>query len=141
MDHPTLQLPLAFDLIATFVSALAGAMLAAKRKYDFVGAFALAFVTGLGGALIRDGVFLQNDGAAAGECGVVVHQLCDQRPRRSLVSHCMSADARFHPTAKSAIYSRYQRVGDDRMDESFFPVLWREDGYRTPWLDAYMRTS
>jgi len=63
----------------------------------------------------------------------------DRRPRRSLVSHCMSSDARFHPTAKSAIYSRYQRVGDDTMDESFFPILWREDGYRTPWLDAYMR--
>jgi hypothetical protein len=24
------------------------------------------------------------------------------------------------------------------MDESFFPVLWREDGYRTPWLDSYI---
>jgi len=24
------------------------------------------------------------------------------------------------------------------MDESFFPILWRQDGYRTPWLDSYM---
>jgi uncharacterized membrane protein YeiH len=59
MGDPELRLPLAFDLTATFVSALAGALLAAKKRYDFVGAFALAFVTGLGGALIRDGVFLQ----------------------------------------------------------------------------------
>jgi uncharacterized membrane protein YeiH len=62
---PELRLPLTFDLIATFVSALAGALAAGKRRYDFVGAFALAFVTGLGGALIRDGVFLQNGPPAA----------------------------------------------------------------------------
>jgi hypothetical protein len=24
------------------------------------------------------------------------------------------------------------------MDESYFPILWREDGYRTPWLDSYI---
>ena len=63
------------------------------------------------------------------------------RPRRSLVAHCMSSAARFHPTVKSAVYSRYQRVGDDAMDESFFPVLWRTDGYRTSWLDGYLRDA
>ena len=25
------------------------------------------------------------------------------------------------------------------MDESFFPILWRQDGYRTAFLDDYMR--
>jgi hypothetical protein len=25
------------------------------------------------------------------------------------------------------------------MDESYFPILWRENGYRTPWLDEYAR--
>jgi hypothetical protein len=25
------------------------------------------------------------------------------------------------------------------MDESFFPILWTRDGYRTAWLDDYMR--
>lgn len=59
MPEPHIQLPLAFDLVATFVSALAGALVAVRRQYDPVGVFALAFVTGLGGALIRDGVFLQ----------------------------------------------------------------------------------
>ena len=57
------------------------------------------------------------------------------RPRRSLVSHCIAAEARFHPTEISYIYSRYQRVGDDAMDESFFPVLWTENGALTAWLD------
>jgi ectoine hydroxylase-related dioxygenase (phytanoyl-CoA dioxygenase family) len=55
-------------------------------------------------------------------------------PRRALVSHCISADCRFHPTEVSYIYSRYRRRSDLDMDESYFPILWRADGYRTPWL-------
>jgi len=55
-------------------------------------------------------------------------------PRRSIVSHCMSASAVFDAHCKSPVYGRYQRAGDLQMDESFFPVLWRADGYRTPWL-------
>jgi 2-oxoglutarate-dependent dioxygenase len=58
-----------------------------------------------------------------------------QDPRRSLVTHCLSSEARFHPTEVSYIYSRYRRVGDDTMDESFFPILWTRSGYRTPFLD------
>ena len=58
MPDASIQLPLPFELFATFVSALAGALVGVRRQYDFVGVFALAFVTGLGGALIRDGVFL-----------------------------------------------------------------------------------
>lgn len=57
------------------------------------------------------------------------------KPRRSIVAHCMSSEARFDPRSKSAVYGRYQRVGDLDMDESFFPVLWRTDGFRTNWLD------
>jgi ectoine hydroxylase-related dioxygenase (phytanoyl-CoA dioxygenase family) len=62
-------------------------------------------------------------------------------PRRALVAHCMSADSRFHPTTVGYIYSRYKRFGDDSMDESFFPVTWREDGYRTSFIDPYCEKS
>ena len=55
-------------------------------------------------------------------------------PRRALVAHCMSSEARFHPRNVSPIYSRYKRQGSEEMDESFFPILWRQDGYRTSWL-------
>jgi hypothetical protein len=27
--------------------------------------------------------------------------------------------------------------GEHELDEAFLPILWR-DGYRTPWLDAYV---
>ena len=36
------------------------------------------------------------------------------------------------------IYSRYKRLGDNKLDENYFPILWRADGYRTPQLDAYL---
>lgn len=58
-------------------------------------------------------------------------------PRRSLVTHCIAAEARFHPTEVSYIYSRYHRVGDDSMDESFFPILWTESGHRSAFLERY----
>jgi hypothetical protein len=56
-----------------------------------------------------------------------------------VVAHCVSSEARYHPTEISYIYSRYKRVGSLDMDESYFPILWREDGYRSPFLDAYIR--
>ncbi len=58
--------------------------------------------------------------------------------RRALASHCMSSEARYHPTNVGNIYGRYKRAGTTEMDESFFPVLWTEDGYRSAFLDGYL---
>jgi uncharacterized membrane protein YeiH len=52
-------LPIEFDLAATFLFALTGVWLASRRGYDLVGAFMLAFVTGVGGGLLRDSVFIK----------------------------------------------------------------------------------
>jgi len=52
------ELPVFFDLGATFAFALSGALAAIKRDYDIVGVLALAVVSGIGGGLIRDGLFL-----------------------------------------------------------------------------------
>lgn len=52
-------LPIEFDLAAVFLFALTGVWAATRRGYDVVGAFVLAFVTGVGGGLLRDGIFLQ----------------------------------------------------------------------------------
>lgn len=51
-------LPAWFDLGAVFAFALTGAIAGIKRGYDIVGVFFLAFASGLGGGLIRDGIFL-----------------------------------------------------------------------------------
>ena len=55
-----LTLPVIFDLGAVFVFGITGALAALYRGYDFVGLFALAFVAGVGGGLIRDSVFIQH---------------------------------------------------------------------------------
>lgn len=52
------ELPLFFQVIAVFLLAITGAMLATEKKYDFSGVFVLAFITGASGAIIRDGIFL-----------------------------------------------------------------------------------
>ncbi len=59
MSAVAFQLPVWFDLGATFAFALTGALAAIKRGYDVVGLLSLAIVTSLGGGLIRDGIFLQ----------------------------------------------------------------------------------
>ena len=35
------------------------------------------------------------------------------------------------------VFGRYKRFKDTVMDEAYFPVLWTEDGYRTPGMDEY----
>lgn len=59
------QLPLAVDLGAVALFAATGAIVARQKRYDLVGAAVLALVTGLGGALLRDGIFLQAGPPAA----------------------------------------------------------------------------
>lgn len=58
MPHGAFQLPVWFDLCATFAFALTGALAGIKRGYDIVGVFFLALACGIGGGLIRDGVFI-----------------------------------------------------------------------------------
>ena len=41
---------------------------------------------------------------------------------------------RHHLTNRDPVYSRYLRPGSTELDEAFFPILWRTDGYRTAWL-------
>jgi uncharacterized membrane protein YeiH len=52
-------IPLWIDLTATFFGALSGATVAARRHYDIIGALVLSTVAGIGGALLRDGLFIQ----------------------------------------------------------------------------------
>jgi len=54
------------------------------------------------------------------------------------VAHCMTSEARFHATTTGYIYSRYKRFGDDTMDESFFPIIYRDDGYRSPFIAPFL---
>ena len=59
-----------------------------------------------------------------------------------LVLHAMRSDARYSQKhlgkGNGPIYGRYRKLGSDDMDENYFPVLWRSDGYRTTMIDAYL---
>ena len=63
-------------------------------------------------------------------------------PRRSLVLHAMPGEVQYRPDnfdqGIGPVYSRYKRLGDNQLDENYFPILWREDGYRTPEIDDYL---
>jgi uncharacterized membrane protein YeiH len=48
-----------FDVGASFIWAISGALLAATRGYDLTGICAIALVSSTGGGLLRDGLFLQ----------------------------------------------------------------------------------
>jgi uncharacterized membrane protein YeiH len=52
-----------YDLIATFFWALSGAMLAARKGYDIMGVFIIAFVSSTGGGMLRDCLFLPGSAA------------------------------------------------------------------------------
>ncbi len=65
-----------------------------------------------------------------------------KRPRRVLVLHAMRSDTEYVPEyldqGTGCIYSRYKRLADNIIDENYFPILWHEDGYRTPGIDDYL---
>ena len=61
----TVALPIGIDLGATVLFSITGAMVAIRRYYDAIGVFVLALACGLGGGLLRDGLFIQSGPPAA----------------------------------------------------------------------------
>jgi ectoine hydroxylase-related dioxygenase (phytanoyl-CoA dioxygenase family) len=66
-----------------------------------------------------------------------------RQPRRSLVIHAMPAEVEYVPEhldeGTGPIYGRYKRLSDNVIDENYFPIIWREDEYHTPGIDAWVR--
>jgi ectoine hydroxylase-related dioxygenase (phytanoyl-CoA dioxygenase family) len=61
--------------------------------------------------------------------------------RRSVISHFVRAETAFHPVHTDLNYSRYRRVGDLTLEESFFPIVWTHDGRRSKWIDEVYATQ
>ncbi|MFK4752049.1 MULTISPECIES: phytanoyl-CoA dioxygenase family protein [Oceanospirillaceae] len=63
-------------------------------------------------------------------------------PRRALAMHFFQSDIQFNPdkmtVGNGPIYGKYKKFGSNEVDESYFPITWRKDGYRTPGLDDYL---
>jgi ectoine hydroxylase-related dioxygenase (phytanoyl-CoA dioxygenase family) len=61
--------------------------------------------------------------------------------RRSIISHFIDAGTHWNPAHPHPVYSRYRRPGETELDEAFFPVVWRNDGTRTGFLDDYLEPA
>ncbi|WP_121971073.1 phytanoyl-CoA dioxygenase family protein [Leptolyngbya sp. BC1307] len=64
--------------------------------------------------------------------------LTDQSDQAIAIS-TLPGEAQFQPpgTGTGYTFDRYRRVKSLELHESFYPVLWRTDGYRTPFLADY----
>lgn len=51
-------LPTSYDLLATYLFAASGGLLAAKRGYDVFGVAVVGVISGAGGGILRDSIFL-----------------------------------------------------------------------------------
>lgn len=57
--HQQILLPLLFDYSATFIWALSGALIAARRGYVGIGILVIAVVSSTGGGILRDSMLLR----------------------------------------------------------------------------------
>lgn len=71
-----------FDLGATFLFALTGALVAIRRHYDIIGLFVLALVSGVGGGLMRDSIFIVSGPPLA---------IKDERYLYAVIAGCLAA--------------------------------------------------
>jgi uncharacterized membrane protein YeiH len=72
----TFELSPLFDLGATFFWAVSGAGLGVRYGYDYTGIFVMAFVSAVGGGLLRDGLFLQHVPVALKDPSYLIVVLC-----------------------------------------------------------------
>ncbi|EKV00027.1 protein involved in biosynthesis of mitomycin antibiotics/polyketide fumonisin [Leptolyngbya sp. PCC 7375] len=61
------------------------------------------------------------------------------KTRRSLAISALAGHARFQlpGMGDGYIFERYRQQGSLDLDESYYPILWSQDGYRTPFLADY----
>lgn len=63
----------------------------------------------------------------------------DNKERISLVVHLIRSDSEFIPNGVGYIYGRYKMFGSNKMDETFFPISYTKDGYRSPMLAEFCK--
>ena len=63
--------------------------------------------------------------------------------RRSLSITTLKGEAKYQPPGRGNgyIFDRYRRMDTLDLHESFYPILWTTDGYRTPFLSEYCKDT
>ena len=66
----------------------------------------------------------------------------ESEARKVLVSQARTSDVRYADAPPkdpiSQMFRKYKHHGSNVPDEDYHPIIWREDGYRSPWLDEYL---
>ncbi len=123
MPAPGFHLPLALDLAATCVFAVTGALVARRKRFDVVGVAVLALVAGLGGALLRDGLFLQSGPPAVIRDGrYLVAVLAGGAAGAWFAAHLHRLSLLFR-IADAAGLGLYAAVGAQKATEAGLPFL------------------
>jgi uncharacterized membrane protein YeiH len=121
--HDQFAFPIYFDLGATFLYALTGALVAIRRQYDIIGLFVLALVSGVGGGLMRDSIFIQSGPPLA---------IKDERYLYAVLAGCLAAalfSHRLDRLQKVILFAdalglgAYAVVGVSRSLNAGFPIL------------------
>ena len=65
------------------------------------------------------------------------------KTRRSLAISTLAGHAKFQlpGIGNGYIFERYRRKGSLVMEESYYPILWSQNGYRTPFLVDYCQDA
>jgi len=61
--------------------------------------------------------------------------------RRSIGIHLIPSDSSFEGKNVGYIYGRYKQFESDKMDETFFPIVYSKNGYRSPFLGSFCQDA
>ena len=66
-----------------------------------------------------------------------------KQTRRSLAISALAGHARFQlpEVGNGYIFGRYRQRDSLDIDESYYPILWSKNGYRTPFLADYCQDA
>ena len=64
-----------------------------------------------------------------------------KQERISLVVHLIRSDSVFIDGVVGYIYGRYKVYGSNKMDETFFPISYTKEGYRSPMLMEFCKDA
>ena len=62
-----------------------------------------------------------------------------KKDRVALSIHFMDGKSKFHTKIKSPYFNHYKKFGSILMEESFFPITWSKNSYRSEFIKGYLK--
>jgi ectoine hydroxylase-related dioxygenase (phytanoyl-CoA dioxygenase family) len=64
-----------------------------------------------------------------------------KKDRVALSIHFMNGKSKFHKKIKSPYFNHYKKFDSTTMEESFFPITWSENSYRSLFIKKYLKNK